>query len=109
MNTLLQTPKSDLLDAMSTTLAAPRWTVRTTRTVTSRPGPRRTAEAGTPNRKVRTSADRWSRLAAPWVAPVLRGSFLLAVAGGLAWLGFITLQFLLAWQGLVTGLRSALA
>lgn len=104
--------KQDLLEEMSAALASPRITrsrreekpIRVHVPIPS-PSSFRTSS------QVRTKIRAWDTLEAAEgrvFECILKGTLLLAAAGGLAWLAYATLRFFLAWQGLAAGLRLAL-
>ena len=113
MKTTTLTAKQDLLEDMSTALTSPR-IIRSRRDakpirvhvpIPSPGKPRPTPQSGTQGLPWDTLEAAEGRI----FECILRGTLLLATAGGLAWLAYATLRFFLAWQGLAAGLRLALS
>lgn len=113
MNTTTLNSKLNLLENMSAALTSPRVKSPVLHLPPStRPARIRIAVPSRRELLIRPRSSMGRRLdgiAQDLREHLLRGTLILAAVGGLTWLAFLTLQFFLAWQGLVSGLRLALA
>lgn len=113
MTTTTLNPKLNLLENMSAALTSPRIKSPVLHVAAGRrPAGIRVVVPSRREPLVRPRSSLGRRLdgiAESMREHLLRGTLILAAVGGLTWLAFLTLQFFLAWQGLVSGLRLALA
>lgn len=108
MNTITVSSKVPLLDAMSQAMVSPKSRTAGRYTAAGRVMPRVRIATPLPTRSTLRATPRWEMLYDRYAETFIHGALLLAAAGGLAWLGYVTLSLLLAWEGFVTGLQRVL-